>query len=60
MPKWEPVTISLQDYENVYKDDELVRLVPNTMKKETWVTVLVREDHLKDIKVKKVSLKGYF
>ena len=60
MPKWEPLTISLEDYETIYKTDELVRLVPGTVKKETWVTVLVREDHIKVIKVKKVSLGGYF
>lgn len=60
MPKWEPLTISLEDYETIYKTDELVRLVPGTVKKETWVAVLVREDHIKDIKVKKVSLGGYF
>lgn len=57
---WIPITISKIDYENKYKDDDRVRLIPYSEEKGMWVKVLVREDHVKDIKVEKVSLRGYF
>jgi len=60
MMGWVAVTISKMDYERKYKNDENVRLIPYSEEKDTWVKVLVREDHVKDIKVEEVSLRGYF
>lgn len=52
--------MSIWDYDANFANNPLVRLVPNSLEKELWVKVLVREDIADKIKVERVSLKGYF
>lgn len=59
MSEWVPLTITIYDYDANYRNDPNVRLVPDSCKKD-WVKVLVKEEYVDKVKVKKVSLGGYF